>query len=384
VTLDDVLQLPALKVGRLLTSQENTQGREILGASVIEVPVGEFVRPGELVMSTGMNVGQDVELLNHFITEVARAGASALAIAIGPYTPNVFKRAIGVANRLRLPLIALPWEIRFSEISEAILRQLIQETERRRSLDDFVWSLASRNINEDTAITQGKEFGFDIGLKLAGVVGKLSRFVTGQSEQMQINVRFVECLCRSAAEGNQLHWFGTIVGDSVIGFLQQPRKRQRLQSILAALQPLAGDTCTISWGVGRVCKEFTDFQKSYEDARIACDLGMRTRGEGSVTDVSDVLADRLLLTLQHDSGAWALLERYVEPLRRVQRMPLLATLETFFENDCNSSETARKLAISRQSLLYRLEKIETTLNVDLHNAEHRFAMALSLRLCRLR
>jgi DNA-binding PucR family transcriptional regulator len=247
VTLADVLDLPILRAATLvaparpLPGSSLLQDRPVAGVSVIEVPVDGFVRANDLVLSTGMTVGHDPTLLTRFLTDVAHAGAAALALAIGPYTPQMPRAIIALARQLDLPLITLPWETRFSEIVESVLRHLVYETAQIQERRDFVWALSS------PAMT----------------------------------------------------------------------------------------------------------------------------------------ADRILVALQRDPEALALLDRYIEPLRRVTRMPLLRTLEVFFDQDCNASETARQLSISRQSLLYRLQKIETVLGVDLHNAEHRFAMLLSLRLRRL-
>ena len=115
MTLRDVLELPILRTARLLTDSKLETEREIGSVSVIEVPVGEFVRSGEFVMSTGMNVGRKSRLLGRFIADVAHAGAGALALALGPYTPRVPKRIVAAAAEERLPLIALPWKLRFSE-----------------------------------------------------------------------------------------------------------------------------------------------------------------------------------------------------------------------------------------------------------------------------
>jgi len=114
MNLKNALQLPVLKISRLLTDQEIAERKQISSVSVIEVPVGKFIRPGEFVLSTGMNVGQNRALLARFVKEIAEAGASALGVAIGPYTKRVPKQVIRVANRLKLPLIELPWELRFS------------------------------------------------------------------------------------------------------------------------------------------------------------------------------------------------------------------------------------------------------------------------------
>lgn len=382
--LTNILPLPVLEKSALLTNPDVARKREIVGVSVIEIPVDGFIRPGELVLSTGMNVGHNPRLLNRFITTIAHAGAAALALAIGPYTPRVPPRTITLANRLRLPLITLPWETRFSEISEAILRELVSETAQTRSREDFVWSLASRTMSEETAMTRGREFGLDLTRKLVGIVARVTAPSGTAPDTLHLYVRTAETSCRQVVAQQQLYWLGTCLGDSLIGYLQVPRIPHSLATLLTTVRLAASDRWALSWGVGRVCTGFDDLQHSYEDARIACDIGIRTRGVGTVTEVSDILADRVLLTLQREPAALALLDRYIEPLKLFQRMPLLRTLDVFFQQACNASETARLLAISRQSLLYRLQKIEALLQVDLHNEEHRFALLLSLRLQQLR
>src|SRR5215467_6554766 len=136
MTLRDALQLPVLQLSTVSTDRNLEESREVTSVSVQEIPVGKFIRPGELVLSTGMNVGKDARRLARFVRDVAQSGASALAVAIGPHTPR----------------IPLPWEVRFSEISEAILRCLIKEQALTRTRDDFVWSLASRSASEDTLL----------------------------------------------------------------------------------------------------------------------------------------------------------------------------------------------------------------------------------------
>ena len=382
MTLEEALRLPVLKSGRLLTDAGGD--REITGVSVIEVPVGEFIRHGEFVLSTGIDVGRDAKLLTRFVQEIATGGASALAIAIGPHTPRIPKNVIAVAERLRFPLISLPWEVRFSEISEAILRKLIEETTHRRSRGDFVWALAHGTLGEEAAGVQASRFGFDAKRKLVGVTGKISRR-EGHPAQYDVHsqARVVESLCGRMAARNHLHWLGTVVGDAVIGYLQLPRTRRHLHTLLTSIRAEAEEDVVLSWGVGRICQAVADFQQSYEDARRACEIGMKLRGEKSVTDISDVLADRVLLQLKPDGDVALVFERYIEPLKKLQRTSPLPTLDAFFGCDSNASEAARKLAISRQSLLYRLSKIESALDIDLHNPEHRFALLFALRLYKL-
>jgi DNA-binding PucR family transcriptional regulator len=380
VDLKDALGLPILKVSKLLTDAEIAADRRITWVSVIEVPVGEFIRNGEFVLSTGMNVGHNAALLSGFVGEVAGAKASALALAIGPYTPRVPSQVVTVANRVGLPLIELPWETRFSDISEVILTRLIQDQATRRSRDEFVWSLASGGMTASEAAAAG-HLKFNWNLSYVGIVGRIVS--PGGHLPEPESVHLIESLCAEYARQQQLEWVHTISDGRIIGYLQAPRSIQRLRSMFAAIQERVRNRLSVLWGIGRVCRELADFKNSYEDARIACQLCSEGTGSGSITDVSDILADRILLPVYRDANAALLISRYIQPLTQTSRVPLLPTVQAFFDNDCNVSETARKLSISRQSLLNRLSNVESLLNVDLRSSENRFAICLSLRLYKL-
>jgi DNA-binding PucR family transcriptional regulator len=373
--LSEILQLPVLEPARLLGDPGAIENREIGSVSVIEVPVGKFIRPGEFVLSTGMNVGHDHRTLARFVKEVAESGAAALAIAIGPYTPRIPGGVISAARRAGLALIELPWELRFSDISESILRRLIEEQAAIRTRDDFVWALATQSLSAESALAQARRLGYDLRRPSIGLQAKLSA---------PNAARLAENFCAQAAAQKGLQWLGAAVGEGVTGFIQAPRNKTAVLAILKTIQTRARGKLTISWGVGRVTREYEDFRKSHDDARIACEIGAQARGEGSITDVSDVLADRVLLNVRRDADVVMLLERYIQPLQNAKRMPLLRTLEVFFENDSNASRTARRLSLSRQSLLYRIARIQEILSINLRDPNHRFALALALRLSRFR
>ena len=56
----------------------------------------------------------------------------------------------------------------------------------------------------------------------------------------------------------------------------------------------------------------------------------------------------------------------------------LATIDKFFENNLNVSETSRQLFIHRNTLVYRLDKIQKNTNLDLRNFEDAIAFKIAL------
>jgi DNA-binding PucR family transcriptional regulator len=74
----------------------------------------------------------------------------------------------------------------------------------------------------------------------------------------------------------------------------------------------------------------------------------------------------------------------VEPLRdhdRARRSDLVLTLKTYFAAGGNASEAADRLFLHRNSMLYRLERIQKLTGLDLR--DHRVALALQLGLLTL-
>jgi DNA-binding PucR family transcriptional regulator len=385
MTIGEVLDLAVLKSSKLLTDREVAKGRKIRWVSVIEIPVERFIRRHEMVMSTGMNVGRNVRLLASFVREVAAAGASALGLAVGHYTPTIPRSIIDMADQLGLPLLELrPWELSFSEISEAILKRLMQEQFEAQSRSEFVWALAHRSISEEMAAVQGRKLGHDLRPSFAAVVAQMQSSNLMPSEDAYEQVSHIERLCGKLAANKGLQWLGAVAGDRVLGYLQLRRTETEIRPFLNSVQSLVSASCRFSWGIGRKCKSLPDFAASYEDARTACEIGSRVHGAGSISDLSDVLLDRVLLRLNADPDVCRLLSRYIAPVTQIKRIPLLHTIEVFLEHGCNASQTARSLSITRQSVLYRLDKISSLVKIDFHSRDDVFALALSVRLHRLR
>ncbi|MDA8200867.1 MAG: PucR family transcriptional regulator ligand-binding domain-containing protein [Thermaerobacter sp.] len=129
-TVADLMDLPIMRGARELTGTGGP--RPIRSVSVIEAPVEEFVREGELVLTTGMGCTEPEQLMA-LVADIARAKASAVGIATGYYVTVIPSTVVELAQSWHLALVDIPWDVRFSEIVEAVSEVLL--TERRQLLD---------------------------------------------------------------------------------------------------------------------------------------------------------------------------------------------------------------------------------------------------------
>lgn len=118
-------------------------------------------------------------------------------------------------------------------------------------------------------------------------------------------------------------------------------------------------------GIGEMKPTLGLLYESMREARRAIDVGRIYRKEEYVFIYRKMLIERFLADVPRDMG-----QRYNSLLfnRKTARLfndEMIHTIEKFFENSLNLSETARQLYIHRNTLIYRLDKVQRIIGLDL-------------------
>ncbi|MFT8389771.1 MAG: PucR family transcriptional regulator ligand-binding domain-containing protein [Sporolactobacillus sp.] len=120
-TVERVLSHPILKDAQLLAGQDHLEKKQIESVSVIELPVEQFVKKNEFVLTTGIGCDKNPDIFKTFVQEIYESKASALAVAVGRYLPEIPDDVIDFSMNHHFPLIQLPWEIPFSDIIHLVI-----------------------------------------------------------------------------------------------------------------------------------------------------------------------------------------------------------------------------------------------------------------------
>lgn len=133
----------------------------------------------------------------------------------------------------------------------------------------------------------------------------------------------------------------------------------------------------ISIGIGRYHPGLKGIARSYEDARTALALGSRLQKYNPVYCLAELGIAAFVGVA--DEGAKIDLAKYLlSPLDH--ETELLATINAFFAENCCSSSTAKRLYIHRNTLSYRLDKIESLTGLDPRKFDDAVQIRLSLLL----
>ncbi len=115
---------------------------------------------------------------------------------------------------------------------------------------------------------------------------------------------------------------------------------------------------------GTIIDNLKDVSKSYKEATMALDVGRVFYAERNVLAYNELGIGRLIHQLPISLCEMFLKEVFSGNALEQFDEETLGTVNLFFENNLNISETARKLYVHRNTLVYRLEKIQKTTGLD--------------------
>ncbi len=134
-------------------------------------------------------------------------------------------------------------------------------------------------------------------------------------------------------------------------------------------------------GIGTVAEHLRELADVYKEAQTAIDVGKVFDTEKSIINYENLGIGRLIYQLPTTLCEIFLTEVFKKNSIDSLDQETLFTINKFFENNLNVSETSRKLFVHRNTLVYRLEKIKKLTGLDLRQFDHAivFKVALMVR-----
>lgn len=156
--------------------------------------------------------------------------------------------------------------------------------------------------------------------------------------------------------------------DSVVikEFKNDPTEAEMLKIAQNIADTLAAENMTdAAVGVSTVSESIQDLARAYREARVALEVGKVFDTEKSVISYDNLGIGRLIYQLPTTLCELFLNEVFKKESINVLDSETIGTIQKFFENNLNVSETSRKLFVHRNTLVYRLDKIKKLTGLDL-------------------
>ena len=131
-------------------------------------------------------------------------------------------------------------------------------------------------------------------------------------------------------------------------------------------------------GIGTAVTGIKDLARSFKEAQVALEVGKVFDTERNIISYDNLGIARLIYQLPTTLCDMFLKEVFKRGSIETLDQETLFTIQKFFENNLNVSETSRKLFVHRNTLVYRLEKIKKLTGLDLREFEDAIVFKVAL------
>lgn len=162
--------------------------------------------------------------------------------------------------------------------------------------------------------------------------------------------------------------------------LKEPATSQELEQMAQSMvDTVSSETMiTILVGLSTVANNIDELNNSYKEAQIALEVGKVFDEEKYILNYDNLGIGRLIYQLPIKLCELFLKEVFKKGDISTLDDETILTINKFFENDLNVSETSRQLFVHRNTLVYRLEKIYKLTGLDLRKFDQAIVFKVAM------
>jgi len=261
----------------------------------------------------------------------------------------------------------------------------ISDTEKRLR-GTFLDRLLLGDVSQQEAIRQGERFDHDMTLPHVAIV------LAWQANAKSPSLRRLETIVNGVVQtqrANALVWQREKEGEVLVFHATEDKdpiavSLKLARAFTAEIQRQLPNA-HVAIGLGQPARDISAWRASHRDAVQALELAMRLQTDTPLY-IGDLGVYQLILSLNDRDKLIQFYEQTLGPLLEYdmrQHADLIKTLEAFFACHGNLSQTAETLIVHRNTLLYRMNRINEIAQIDLERPEIRLALHLALTIRRL-
>ena len=142
---------------------------------------------------------------------------------------------------------------------------------------------------------------------------------------------------------------------------------------------LGSEAMTQAWvSYSNVADSLKELANAYKEAKMALEIGKIFYSEKNVFGYRNLGIGRLIYQLPIPLCEMFMTEVFGENLPDTFDEETLTTINKFFENNLNVSETSRQLYVHRNTLVYRLEKLEKSTGLDIRKFDDALTFKIAM------
>lgn len=328
----------------------------------------DFLRGGELVITTGLSADRDEEWLLQFIKELIKQRSCGLIINTGNYIfpRDISDEVIDYCNQNNFPLITMPWHIHISDVMNDYYNEIFIRKYQENIVSELFRKLITDPATATTQTTQLNSYGFPSEASYGMVViSDLNSHLLLENILNNLTIRHHICAYEN------LHIM--IYQDCFEATL-----RGALQKLFNSINSAPNISFQPHIGVGNNVSSLSQLYLSFKEAVVALDVA-KFKNQNTIF-FNDLGVYRILLSVPNKELLKTIFQENLGTLLEYDKQnnaDLMDTLMWYLDFDGSIQKTADALFTHRNTINYRMQKINSLLKKDLASAQDKFDLKMA-------
>lgn len=389
----DLFKLKCLKDLKQVSGEDN-DNRKIKW--VYKVNYAQFtkdisanIQSEDLVIVSANNNYFNIDRVIQFIKQINNLKAAGLIICSSKAIDYLTYEVVELCDKLKFPLFKLHIDSNketevVREICKAILIDNINKSSEKGILEDI---LDNKQLDMRYTEEKFKSFGMNINsLNQIGII-VVEGFESLSDEKHDINK--IEDVIKVIVENifliNTKNVITIIKNDCVIFLTQKFKDLTKLEQMLFKIESNVKEKINgiiLNFGLGEGYTGVKGINKSYYEAEQMIELKRIEEVSGLTASIKNIDVYHFLFNVKDKELLYKYANNVLRDLisyEKTNQIDLMETLDAYLNENANILEVSDKLFIHKNTLKYRLNKIQNLLNVNLHSLDDCLSLLLAMK-----
>ncbi|MDO5126984.1 MAG: PucR family transcriptional regulator ligand-binding domain-containing protein [Eubacteriales bacterium] len=345
------------------------------------VDATSFLDGGEVAFVTGIGLSKQDTILD-LISNIHDRNAAGVFVNLGPFIDSIPEAVIKYCNEKEFPLFTVPWKIHLAEIIRKFSCEITKDDQKHMQISSSFMNALFFPEQEHLYITPLAQYGFQPNWQYAVCMLK---FTLNDST----DIPYIERLTLQM-ERFLKHYYNNYavfrLEESIIIIMAdytEDEVRELVAKIFERSRTYCSPDALPSIGCGRLTQSLRCIYKSFQQAKSITNLQERKKISKSNIFYSDMGIYRLLMSVTDTDAINYFCNETIMPLvdyDKTNNSNLTEVLRKYLQNNGSVIDTANEMYVHRNTINYKLKKIEEILDVDLSSLDFRIHAALGLYL----
>lgn len=381
-TVKEVLQLAIFNEIHVVAGEKGIE-RKVEHVTVMEVPdIKRWLRGNDFLITSLYSVRNDVSEQVKLIRDLSDI-CCCIAVKTGQYVQHISPELKAAADECQIPLLDIPFSFPYIDIIINVMNLIFEEGSSSTMIEKYIRDIVYDAYSDEILMVErGRLFGFAVDKNYYTAMNIYCQKSSPPDKNEMLSLKYMgKTLAQFVKSSSDICSCSVVVLEKGILLLLEGRDSQTLERFMPALEKetvkqLEGrpDKSFLKAGLGSVRKGMKGIRDSYSDAFQSLRIGKllytdqlfyRFSNLETFCVIERVLtkADRTLFT---------------KILEKIKSRELMQTLIQYYECDSSAEQTAIMMFTHKNTIKYRLNRIQELTGLDLKKTDDNFKLYLAI------